>query len=678
MAVNEVMEMMTDENAAEFPDGATIEETDQPLHVKLRYGTELHTKILDRLNARRKLSEDHIKTRYDAWDQVDEHVRCYIDLDRKRKRADGTTDADKYEMPFQYAVVVPFSYTVMTTRQTGMMSILTNRQPVIQLEARGDEDVRSVRGLETMIGDYDWRATRGFLTFYALCQDVDKYGLGAIYDTFEEEQGWMQVRNPIAQNPMVAALLKLLGMPAAPFIDKFGVVKEYNSWSSADPYNLWPDPRVPLSCIKQMEFIGHTVNRSYLHFLAKTLKKGGPYFNIDQINTALGTKADDGERRNQTRSRNRNNPTKFTLDSNEDDDKGFYMTDLMQVKLIPRQWKLAPEEDPQIWQFAWLNEKLIVQANPQPFRHGQFSYSIAESNFDPHTLFNPGIIENLDGMQRIGNWMYNSHLENLIRYINNASIYGPSYIEEDDILSPGPAGHKRLTAAGEALVARGYSISQFYQQEQVADLTRGHLQELEVVFDMIQRMAAINDPSMGQPTQSKRTLGEIQRLVTSQQQRIGLTTKVIDEMAILPLVERAIANRQQFTTTERYYRIVGEYAKQLENPQMWLGRNDIMGNYDYVGNTGTLPPEPERFAEVWTQIMIAMGKIPQLFDPRFNNGKVLNPARVFDETVRTTGIKGFDRFYELMPIPPVRTLPDGQVQQEAKAGNLVPVEQGIR
>jgi len=430
-----------------------------------------------------------------------------------------------------------------------------------------------------------------------------------------------------------------------------------------------------------MEFCGHTVNRSYLHFLEKTLEKGGPYFNIDNIKKALGAQGDSGgERRNDTRSRSRNNPTKFTLDSQEDDDKGFYMQDLMQVKLIPRQWKLGPEESPQKWQFACLDEKLIVQANPSPFDHQQFTYSIAESNFDPHTLFNPGIIENLDGMQRMTNWLFNSHLENVRRYINNASIYGPSFIEEDDILSPGPGGHKRLTAAGEALVARGYSIQQFYQQEQVVDLTRGHLGDVEMMFDVIQRMSAINDPSMGQPTESKRTLGEIQRLVTSQQQRIGMTTRVIDEMAILPLVERAISNRQQFTSLEQYYRIVGDYASQLPDPRLFLRRADIMGGYDYVGNSGTIPPEPERFAEVWTQILIAAGKIPQLYDPRFNSGKVLNPCRVFDETVRTTGIKNFDRFYDMLPMPmqpgvPVRALPDAQVERELQAGNIVPAGQ---
>jgi hypothetical protein len=658
----------------EIPDDATIQLMDQPIEVRMRKGTRLHAKILDAITSRINLSEKHISKRYDDWDRIDEHVRCYINLSQKAIKVDGTTSTTKKEHPFERGICVPLSYTLAATRQVGLMNIFTNRNPVIQLEGAGTEDIPAAKGME-LVTAYDWREMSGFLFLLGLCQDADKYGLAVGYDEWYEKKGWSYVPNPVLQSPIASGIAKIGRMlfpsmkPPDPVIRQFGTTTEYNKFTTLDPFWFWPDPRVPMSCIEQMEFIGHTVFRGYLNLLEQKMPNG-PYFNLEDMRALSGHNR---ARTTSERSRSRNNLNDFSLGETADEkDRGFYDLDHMQWKLIPREWKLSESSDPEIWCFTRACEELIIRAHPLPNDHGEFTYSIGESNYDPHTLFNPGVIENLDAMQRVADWYVNSHIANTRRQINNASIISPTYLEMTDVEKPNAAGHYRLTPEGEKLVAQGQvDPTVFMKQVPILDMTQGHLEMTQLLTQMAQEMAALNDMNIGQQMPSKRTLGEIQRVVFGQERRIGMTAQVIDEMAIQKMVKRMILNRQQFTTIDRYYRIVGEQATDFGDPRRFLKRTDILGNFDYIANTGSMPPDPTRFADTWMTMLMVIPKIPQLFQPDAQ-GRVLDIRKMVNEAAKALGVKNIKDFYMTVMAAPVQVLPDEQIQKEAQAGNIIP------
>jgi len=188
------------------------------------------------------------------------------------------------------------------------------------------------------------------------------------------------------------------------------------------------------------------------------------------------------------------------------------------------------------------------------------------------------------------------------------------------------------------------------------------------MFDMLKVMMSINNPAMGQPTESKRTLGEIQRIVYSQERRIATTARLVDSMAIRPLLERAMMNRQQFTSLRQFFKIAGSIAEKVDNPNKMLGREDILGNFDYIANTGTVPPDPARFAEVWTNILQSATQLPPLTDPMASlDGKILDVRKVFDEAVRVLGVDDIEKFY-------VEVQPQEFIDSEVQAGNMVPAD----
>lgn len=638
-----------------------VVDLDSPIEERLGPSKSLHQEVLSKLQSRRDSAESHIEDRKDQWRQTNNKMRMYIDLTRKAKKADGSTDQDTKEMPFDRAIVVPASYSILRVLLTQLMSIFGSREPMVQIRGRGPEDVDPAKVMESVLG-YDLEEMGAFRSVYAMCQDSLKFGAGIMYDSWHSEYGNQVVT--MEQQPL------LPGMPPTQVqTTQWGAIKEHNLWTPINPFNFYPDPRVPISAPQDGEFIGHRFHRGHMYLAERQQDNGGPYFNVAQLRdraSSRGREEDDGTDLG---------IGGFKENSIDELDRGTYQLDHMQIKLIPAEWKLGPGTNPEIWWFTWADDAVIIRAHPCPYDHQQFTYSIAESDPDFHSAFNPGIVESLDGLQRYMDWMYNSHLQNLMRHLNDAFIYAPALIEEYDVANPGPARHMRLTQIGEELLmSGGYSIDQFVHQLPVQDVTAPHLSAVSNLFQLAQRMSAANDPQMGMPTPDKRTLGEIQVINASASQRLTIVARMIDAMALSPLAKRAIANRQQFTSMETYFRIMGEDAALANSQHVLTNREGIQGNFDYVPTDGILPPDPVRQASTWMQIaenlaryvplMMQMGITPP-------DGMVPDLNAVLKEAFKSMGARNIDRFYVPMQAPQV--MPDEQVDQGVQQGDMVPV-----
>lgn len=657
------------------------------LELKGDQGNEFHSKILGRIKQRLKLSQEYISDRYDEWNRVDEHVRLYIDLSRRARLADKSEGSRTAEMPFQRAIVVPMSYAILTTRLSQYMSMFTSRGSLLEIEGRSSEDVMSAKKMEALLS-YDIAQNNGLLAWYQLVQDAEKYGVGIMYDSWEEEYGWVTKRTPPTGIPWQDAVMKVLMPPKR----EWKKVREYNSWSAVDPYCYWPDPRVCKNDLQNSEYMGHRIFRGKMYLVERSEKNGGPYFNIDNVDKFIGKASIDVNRARMAGGMSEYNVRDYA----DDKDRGFFTLDPMQIKVIPKEWELGTSEEPEIWWFNVLEEGLVIRCHRSPYDHNQFTYSVAESNYDAHCLFNPGTIENLDGLQRMMNWALNSTIENRMKALNDAIIYGPSFIEEDDLLYPGPMKHVRLTELGEQLVTGGKrEISQFWQQLTLMDVTQGNLSTFQLLFDMAQRMTAASDPIMGQQTKKRMTLGEMNQLAVQGSQRMSLNAKIMDMMALQPLAYRSIANRQQFTTLQQAVRILGELAKTVGKDRDIIGVGDIQGNFDYVPHSGMVSPDPARLAQTWIQILGVGSKMGEYLLKPGPDGKAIDMRKIFEEIARCLGVKNMDQFYmqvQQQPLQPgmgqpgqpgmpapradVRIMPDEQVQRGVQAGNVVPFTGG--
>lgn len=654
---------------------SAIREIDRPIEERLKYGTSFHAEILSRLNSRQLLAENNIKNRWDDWRRVDESTSLYIDLARNARFGDKRSSQNKKEMPWERAIVVPMSYAILQTYLTQMMAIFTRRDPIMEVQGVSEDDIRPAKIMEAVMA-YDQQQTNFLVQLFTVCQDAVKYGLGIFYDCWEEEYGWKFTKQP--PNPM----MDFLGTPAVE--RTWDVLRQYNQVEAVDPRLAWVDPRVSMANSQRAEFAGHRVYCAYLDILERSQANGGPYFNTEYV-SKLGAGI---TRRDTTVARSlRHLQMTGSMDQN---DKGFHAKDVMSIRLIPKDWKLSDGERPEIWQFVWTDKTIIIRAHQSEYWHQMLPYSAAESNVDTHVTFNPGSIENLDGLQRFMDWFYNSYAQNQMRHLNNSMVYSPALVEELDILNPTAAGHYRLSAIGEKLLQEGrITMDGVMHQMQLHDVAAPMLSNVNFLYDMGMRMTGASDAMQAQVTQDKRTLGEINQANLGGSARMGFYAQLIDSMAMMPLGRRWISNRQQFTDKEQFFRIRGDLSREIGSERLLVSPNDLAGSFDYVPRAGPMPPDPAEMAQSWQMVGDMLSKNPALLGIPDAQGRVPDPQELFKEAVRTIGVRNIDSYYKpLAPLPgmpgqmpggpppqagPVRVVPDEQVAQMRQAGNVIPL-----
>jgi hypothetical protein len=633
-----------------------------PLEVRLKYGSDLHTAILSKLNHRLNISQKKIEERYDAWDEVDEHCRLFVDLSRYAKKGDKSVDTSKREQPVQRSIVVPFSYAVLDVFLTQLLGLFGSRDPMVQVQGRGPEDIQKAKIVEAVLA-YDLQEMQALSVLHSFCQDAIKYGLGVVYDVWDERPGWVYGQYP---ETVAGQLMKLLGIPAKPV---FGTLAEFCRWINVDPFLFWPDPRFPLSQLQDGEFVGHRTHRGY-HWLIERKQRadgsGGPYFNLEFLSEIQAERGTEAER---TRSRTLTSEM-ISGRSGDEKDRGVYALDHMQVKLVPSDWNLGDGEDPEIWWFTWAEKALIIRAHKSEYEHGQFTYAVGEANPDPHTLFNPGKIEDADGIQRWLDWIINANMESVRKELNDAGIVNDDLVEIQDVLNPNAGRWIRLTPKGKEHIRSGGSIEgSAIMRFPPMDRGSVNMGLVGQLFDQGQRMFGLADPIQGMPTPDKRTLGEIQQITAAASQRLSMMARLMDASAITPLARRMISNRLQFTSQPMWYRIPGSLAADMgPGPIMVEGKDAIAGNFDYLPATAMLPQDPARNAQVWIQLMEAIGKYPMLLAPG-PDGKALNFSAIFKEAVTALGIRNLEQFK-------VQVMPNPAVAAGVQAGNLVPAGGG--
>jgi len=659
-------------------DAVAVTIEDQPIEDRLRYvsgATSLHQRLLSRLISRRRLSERSMNRRYDSWNRVDENCRLYIDLSRSVKQADGTLDTSKKEVPWARSIVVPMSYAILQVYLTQLMGIFTRRDPPLEIHGVGPEDVRPAKLMNAVIA-YDQVQNNYLLELYTVLQDAMKYGMGGFCDWWQEDFGY-KTEKP--KSAMMGRILEMFGQEATRRI--WGKRKEYQGVEAWDPFYCYPDPRISLSKIQKGEFIGYRFYRGYLDLLAGSQANGGNYFNIDAIPKTA-------PKPQQLRSRNRFQASQMNLIGSMDErDKGFHAIDSFVVNIIPNEWDLGPGTRPEKWQFAWVDDTVIIRAHRAEHEHEEYSFSGLESNIDTHVFGNQGSIENLDGLQRFMTWMYNSHIQNQIRFINNRMIYDPLLIEAFDIENPDAAMHVRLTAVGSSLLREGrLTVAAMYQQMNLSDVTTPLVQSVNQMFDFAMRMSGAADQMMGRTTAEKRTLGEISRVGQEGSARMAMHAMMMDIQGMRPLALRWVSNRQQYTDSEMYVRVAGRIAEEFGGEQVKVKPGDLYGNYDYIPRTGPEPPMPGDLGEILFSGLASIMKAPEILALPDKNGKILDIHEFIKESLRDKGIKNIEDFYRLMggkpgqqpPGTEVQVQSDEQVAQQAQAGNVIPIEEGRR
>jgi len=616
----------------------------------------LHQDLVKLVRDRFTYSARHMSGRYESFRKAEKQHLAYVDPDEVDKNG-------KQIFTQARDIVVPYTYAVMQTRLTFFFFSMIGKNPIVPITGRGPNDTVPAKLME-VIQDYQFSEAKGAVTEYCFLQDCERYGMGIMRNVWSsmEEERWSINRKP----------LTIMGFKLADRLvrERHRVTTyEGNQPTNISPYNFFPDPRVNVSDVKHMEFCGYRVTKSYNYL--KVAEENGEYFNIEKIPLIskdnqnksfeadkISTESNLGRIVNMTAT----DTLMGDPSTNSTKDAASIKLEELEIRLIPRDHGIGTRSYPQEYLITLANDQIIIKC--EPLIYPEFTYYVGEANHDYASPANLSTVDMCNGLSDQLSWLFNSHMANVRKIINNSMVVDPSMIEIKDLLDSSPVKIIRLK---EDFWGVDGAVGKAIQQLQINDITRSHIQDSQVVMNLIQRVSAATDNIMGMVEEVKRTATETSSTINLATARLKLTAYLYFTLAIKPMFKAQVHNNQGLLTEDRFYKITDETAIALgQNPEemknrIFVSPDQLYGNFDFDIPSFDMPIDKTNMAKVWQGIIKDVVSNPVL-------SQKFDIFPMFQQMIYNMGITN-SKDFEMK----TKVMPDDKVQQMAKDGSLAPL-----
>jgi len=617
-----------------------------PLGLKLKPGSIQHDKLRDAILERAQRSRDAMSSRFDSWNDIDKTLTAYIPL----STVEQNLKADDPTKPI--SIVVPLSYATMETLLTYMVAAFLE-QPIFRYEGFTGEDILGTMLLEKVV-ELQTRKSGAGLQLHTMFRDSLAYGFGAVTPIWSKKYGYQRVAN---NRSLWTTVGKYIGLAAE--TQREEVVKfEGNELYNIDPYMYLPDPGYAIQDVQRSEYAGWLRRESRMELLSRERYDDG-FFNVQYLKhidgkSVLGLDLSNRDRYDVA--------TGSILSTNTTEPFDIVY---MYVDLIPADWGIGNKKYPELWRFAVAGDQVLIACEPLDLDHNLKPIAVCAPEYDGHSVSPVSRLEVVQGLQTIMDFLYNSHIANVRKAINDMFVLDPSRINVNDLLHPGPGKIIRTRKK-----AWGLGVKDIIEQLKVSDVTARHLVEAPAVTGMLDRIMGTEDAIQGSLSRKKEriTATEYQGTKGTALSRLEKTAKIASLQAMDPLAEMYASQTQQFMSEEQYADIAGEYEEELraefgDADRVLVGPLDILTRFNVVPSDGGLPASGD--PQLWLSMLQTIGS---------NESLVMHfdIVRIFKHWARMAGAKNISQFISRQTNAEV--LPDEEVARQAEAGNIIPME----
>jgi hypothetical protein len=613
--------------------------------LKIAEDSKLHEDLVARLTSRFTLADSGQSTRHEAWRRAEESIMAYIpeteaDMVRRNKRDSGD--------PKYTTIMLPYTYALLMSAHTYWTSVFFARTPVHQFAGRHGEGEMAVQALEALIA-YQVEVGEMMAPYYIWLYDAGKYGLGVLGHYWCVETIHY---GEIAEFDLGDGRGPQM-YQATHEVEGYRGNRSYN----ISPYDYWHDPRVPATRAQDGEFMIVRKRMGWASILAR--RDEGYFTNVDKLKEHVspdkGATAGSSVLARPDFSKDTMNDKR----EGRDDQHPAGMTFLeFYIMLIPKEWGLGPSMFPQKWCLTITEDLgLVVGASPLGYIHGKFPIDVLEPEVEGYGIYNRGIPEIMEPIQNTMDWLINTHFFNVRASMNNQFIVDPSKLVVKDVANSGQPGFVwRLRPE-----AHGTDIAKMFHQIPVKDATQGYMNDLQHMLGMGERTLGINDQIMGVlAQQGRKTATEVRTSTSFGVNRQKTITEYMSHSGMASHAQKLVQSSQQFYDVEGKLRIVGDAAQTSGPAFMDVTPESIAGFYSFIPVDGTLPVDRIAQANMWKEILIGATRMPPQIGQTYDFGKI------FAWMAQLSGLKNINQMK-------VQVVPDEMAQQQAAAGNVVPL-----
>lgn len=585
---------------------------------KLKPDSELHMKVLEKLNAMWTFGKGKMRDHYSRWNFAEQRIQAFTSMEDYERLMQSLQEADAIP-PEPVSVIVPYSYATLHAAATYIHSVLMGRKPVFPLLATRGTETERARRMEIAL-QHNLDASRGQETLWQLIWDPLIYGFGCVKNGWETRQGqtiqWLGGQRQLVNETVFAG----------------------NVIAAIDPYSLVPDPRVPIhQCNIRGDFMFSETQVSYTTL--RDLEKRNQLKWVRE-----GSEKDRNYRTNEdssiveNRRRVKIGIRAESLITPQNVTK-FCCVREGTVRLVPKDWGLGDDTNSQLWKFSWFKGQ-IIQAEPLGMVHNQHPMTATEPTSFGHDFMSISMHDMIGPFQDVLSWLVSSRMENVRAAINNQFIADPARVDINDVRAS-PIGRViRLKQT-----AQGLPIREAIDQLQVNDVTARHLTDIQTIRILADTITGVNDNLRGiQTAGGRRSATEARQSMQAGAQRLSSMAIRISAQAFLPLANQMISNIQQFMPDKMWVEMTGDDgmpSSQQLTPEM------LVGSYNYQVSDGTLPFDKMAMLETWKEIMFGIAKDPEL-------RQEYSLSKIFQYVAELGGATNIDSFKRQM-------MPQGQL-----------------
>ncbi len=598
----------------EYPDG-----------LDWKPGSKLHERIKLMLLEKASESASVMSNRFDSWNQQDLFLSAYKRPDEEEKKVVAEDDRKPV------SIVFPYSYAILETLLSYMMSAFF-RSPIFRYEGNGPDDVMGSILLEQVV-NLHCNKFRVMLNLHTMFRDAFVYGIGPVAPI------WKQSSNGLYEG---------------------------NALLNIDPYRYLPDTNVPADKIQEGEYVGWASDTNYMDLLSEE-EHNEDMFNVQYLSLLKykGTSIYEGDNsaRDVRTGVGRNNNSQMKP-----------VTEIpMYVKLIPKDWGLGDGKYPEKWLFRLAADAVIITARKTDFDHSKFPTTTAVPDFDGYSATPLSRLEILGGLQGVLDWLFNSHIANVRKAINDMIIYDPYLINSKDISNPAPGKLIRTRRP-----AWGKGVAGAVEQLKVNDITSAHMGDSSFVVQWMQKIGATDDAAMGSLRAGgpdRLTKAEFQGTASGAVSRLERIAKIVGLQSMQDIGEFFADHTQQMMSDDTYVKIGGkwenilmeEYNESIERGRMKVSPFDLDVFYDVVVRDGSVPGG--NYSEVWLRMFDTLAQHPEL-------AQNFDTVKIFKHIARNAGAKNVNEFVRRGGDMQAGVMPNEEISDQVQRGNLVPINGG--
>lgn len=602
------------------------------------------------------------------WKKLQLNVESFVPLDE----AERLIKEEDQRRPVR--IVIPQSYSTRQTWCTYMAQVFINN-PIHPLRGGGPEDEYGAALMERVIQQQAiW--FKESLALHTAWKNAFTLGIGACHI------GWDQHRTYAQQDIEVTPLLAQLQEATSAGLraqsgDRIRFQTEQLAYEGTrltpiDPFKLLLDPSKSANDIQLAKFVGwgYSVESWQTLDRERDLKAG--WFN-GEFAAALG---DNGMGRSIFNSDDSGRGSRLNIDNTQDTivsgETGQMGEVQMYIRIVPRDFGLGPETTPQVFDCAFVGDRIITRCERLRNNHNMFPVAFMAPNAE-HTTIPVSHLATGYGMQEAMDFFLTSHVSNVRKALHDMFIVDPSAIEWDDIKAPGPGKLIRLRRhrLGQQ------NIDAYIKQFEVKDVTSQNLGSIEWLKRHMSESIGVNDVSQGNLSSLPERPGQrgVQGAITASLSRFQTDAQIIGQQFMQDVGYQAAYNTKQFMTQEMWVQILGRNEEHIRriypNGAHVLATPDAINiPFDIVPMDGTVPGTEDIGA--WTTIMQTMMGTPGVIEELVAN---MDVSRMFLNWARMTGAKNLQEFLKTdnqNGIESVTSFPDQTVQDSAQRGNIVP------